>query len=215
MEKIVLQAKPRTVIGKQVKAMRREGLLPAVIYGRGFEPKVISLNYHDATRVLPGVSSSHLIEVEIEGQPHTVLVRERQFHPVTDNMLHVDFQEISMTERLRTTVSIILDGDVPAVKNYNGVIVTGQEELEVECLPEDLPERITVDMSVLKNIGDAIYVRDLVLSSKVDVLTDSDEMVVLVTEPLSEVEVEEVEEAVEEEVEPEVIERGRREEEGY
>ncbi|MEW5868294.1 MAG: 50S ribosomal protein L25 [Chloroflexota bacterium] len=211
MEEIVLKAEPRTVIGKQVKALRREGKLPAVIYGHGFAPMVIVLDYRTATRSLMSVSSSHLIAVEVEGQPHNVLVRERQFHPVSGAMLHVDFQEVSMTERLRTSVSLVLEGDAPAVKNYNGVIVTGQEEVEVECLPRDLPERIEVDLSVLKEIGDAIYVRDLVIAPEVEVLTDGDEMIILVTAPAAEPKVE-GEEAIAAEEEPEVIERGKREE---
>lgn len=211
MEKIVLKAEPRTVIGKQVKALRRQGKLPAVIYGHGFTSMAIMLDYRTTTRSLFSVSSSQLLSVEVEGQPHTVLVRERQFHPITGATLHIDFQEVSMTERLRATVRLVLEGDAPAVKTYSGVIVTGQEVVEVECLPGDLPERIMVDLRVLKEIGDAIYVRDLPIAPEVEVFTGGDEMVVLVTAPVSEAEAEgQVAEA-----EPEVIERGKKEEENF
>jgi large subunit ribosomal protein L25 len=214
MEEIVLQAKPRKVIGKQVKALRREGVLPAVIYGRGIEPFPIELNYHAAISILPGVSSSQLIVVSVDDRPHTSLVRERQHDPVTGALLHVDFQEVSMTEKLRTTVSIELVGEAPVVKNFNGVIVTGQEELEIECLPKDLPERITIDLSVLEKIGDVIHVRDLFLSAQIEILTDLNEMVVLVTAPALEPEPEVAEQVAGPE-EPEVVERGKKEEENF
>ena len=101
MEEVVLEAKRREVIGKQVKALRREGLLPAIIYGRHIEPIPVSLDAHSATRALHGVSSSQFVVVSVDGKPHTVLVRERQRHPVSEDLLHVDFLEVSMPEKLR------------------------------------------------------------------------------------------------------------------
>jgi large subunit ribosomal protein L25 len=216
MEEVVLKAEARSIIGKKVKVLRREGYLPAVIYGRDVEPIPICLNYHEASQILPGVTSSQFIVVDVDGEPHTTLVRERQRDPVTWRLLHVDFQELSMTEKLRTAVSLVLNGEAPAVANFGGIIVTGQESLMVECLPTDLPERIEVDLSVLEEIGDAIYVRDIQVPDKVEVLTDQEEMIALITAP-SAVEEEEEEEELEEiegEVEePEVIEKGKKEEE--
>jgi large subunit ribosomal protein L25 len=209
MEEIVLNAERRTVIGKQVNALRRDGKLPAVLYGHHFDPLPITLDAREANRILAGVTSSHLIMINVQGDSHAALVREKQRHPVRGNLIHVDFLAVSMTEKLRTMVVISLEGDAPAVKEKNGLLVTGVEQLEVECLPSDLPERIEVNIAGLENIGDAIYVRDLSLSSAVEVLTDPDEMVILVTAPAAE----EVEERVEEvgEEEPEVIEKGKKE----
>ncbi len=209
MEEIVLQAKPRTVIGKQVKALRRQGWLPAVLYGRNFEPKAISLNFREASRVLPHITSSQLVIVDLDGERHHALVRERQRHPVKGSLLHVDFNVVSMTEKLRAYVTVHLVGEAPAVKEFNGILVGALEELEVECLPADLPDHINVDVSGLKEIGDAIHVRDLDLGDKIEVLTDADEIVAVVTAP----EAEEVEVVAEEGAEPEVIERGKKEEE--
>jgi large subunit ribosomal protein L25 len=211
-QEFLLKAKTRNVIGKQVKALRRGGELPAVLYGHHINPKPISLDYRDTTRVLPDVSSSQLIEVEVDGEPHTVLVREKQHDPVTGTLLHVDFQVVSLTERLRALVRIELSGEAPAIKNFNGIVVTGQEELEVECLPGDLPSHLVVDITRLENIGDAIYVRDIEIPPEVEVLTDGSELVVLITAQEAEPEVEEAEAVVTEE-EPEVIERARKEEE--
>jgi large subunit ribosomal protein L25 len=213
MEEFVISANVRNVIGKQVKALRREGRLPAVIYGSRLEPVAIDLDFRDASRVLSSMTSSQFIQIDVDGTTHTALVRERQRNPVRGDLLHVDFMAVSMTEKLRASVTIELQGEAPAAGEYNGIIVTGVEMVEVECLPKDLPERIIVDLSPLAEIGDAIYVRDIELSEDVTVLTDLDEAVVLVTMPAMEEE-EEEEELEEEEFEPEVIEKGKREEEG-
>jgi large subunit ribosomal protein L25 len=214
MEEIVFQANRRDVIGKQVKALRREGKLPAILYGYRIEPIPVSLDAREAGRVLPMVTSSHLVVVDVDGERHNALVREKQRDPVQGTLLHVDFMVVSMTEKLRANVVIELEGDAPAIREFNGALVTGTEELEVECLPQDLPERITVDLSILKEIGDSIHVKDLVFPASVEVLTDPEELVVLVTsQAAEEVEEEVEEEELEEEGEPEVIERGKKEEE--
>ncbi len=212
MADVVLKASPRTVTGKQVKQLRREGRLPAVLYGKELEPINITLDAHSASLTLASVTPSQLVTIEIDGSRHTGLVRERQRHPVTGKLLHVDFLIISMTEKLRTSVLVAIEGEAPAIDNgYN--VVTGVESLMVEALPRDLPDRITVDVSNLSEVGDAIYVRDIVLPPSVEVLTDPDEMMVLVTAPAAAVTEIEEEVAEEEEAEePEVIERGKQEE---
>ena len=217
MEEIILKAEDRKVVGKQVRALRRAGLLPAVMYGHQIQPIAISLDHREASRILPRVSSSQLIQVEVGGERFPVLVREKQRHPVTGNLLHIDFQTVSMTEKLHAMVRIELTGDAPAVKNYNGVLVTGQEEIEVECLPGDLINRIVVDLSGLTEIGNSIRVSDLQVPSSILVLTELDEMVVLVTAPAAEekFEVAEVAEVAEVTTEPEVLERGKKEEEEF
>lgn len=212
MEEFEISANVRKVIGKQVKAIRREGRLPAVIYGSKIDPIAIVLDFREASRVLAGMTSSQFIKIDVDGTTHTALVREKQRHPIRGSLLHVDFLAVSMTEKLRASVTIELEGESPASKEYNGIIVTGVEVIEVECLPKDLPERIVVSISSLAEIGDAIYVREIDLPDEVEVLTDLDEVVVLVTAPAMEEE-EEEEELEEEELEPEVIEKGKREEE--
>lgn len=211
MEEIVLKATRRQVIGKQVKALRRAGGLPGILYGRKLEPIPVTMDARESNRIIPTITSSQLISIDLDGDQHSALVREKQYNPITGILVHVDFNVVSLTERLRAMVTLQLEGEAPAVEDYDGVLVTGTEEVEVECLPRDLPERILVDISGLLQIGDAIHVRDLQLPPNVEMLSDLDEMIVLVTAP----EVEEIEEEEEEEVseEPEVIERGKREEE--
>ncbi len=211
MEEVTIKAVKREVTGKQVKALRRQGLLPAVLYGRNFPPTPISLDLHDASHTLSHMTTSALVTVVLDGEKHLALVRERQRDFIRGTLKHIDFQVVSMKEKLRTSVSVVIVGESPAVKDFNGVLVTGLDEVEVECFPQDLPERIIADVSGLKQIGDAIYVRNLVISEKVELLEDPNEVVVVVTAQAAE----EVEEVVVEEVvaEPELIEKGKKEEE--
>lgn len=220
MEEVVLKAVRRQVIGKQVKALRREGRLPAVIYGHYIEPISIELNLRDASRSLTGLAPSTLITVEVDGEAHKTLVREKQRNKITGMLLHVDFMAVSMKEKLRSQVYIEITGLAPAIKEFSGVLVSGLDEVEVECLPQDLPERIMVDVSGLNKIGDGIYIRNLVVPEGVKILDDPDTMVALIASQAA-VEEEVVVAApvvVEEEVptgEPEVIEHGKKEEEEF
>ncbi len=210
MERVVLKATRRDVTGKQVKALRRQGRLPGVLYGHGFEPVAISLDAHESSLVLPGLSSSAIVTVDLDGEQHAALVRERQKDYIRNAYIHVDFQVVSLTEKLRAMVHIEVHGLSPAVKDYNAVLVNSLSQVEVEALPQDLPERLVVDVSKLAMIGDTIHVRDLEIPNGVTVLTDPNEIVVVATGAAPE----EVEEAPAAEVaEPEVIERGKKEEE--
>lgn len=214
MDKTVLQATRRTVTGKQVQALRRQGQLPAVIYGHHLDPIAISLNAHDAGLILGRISQSHLVMIDLDGQEYPALVREKQRNYIRGTLTHVDFLAVSLTEKIRAEVSIELTGASLAVKDFNAILVTGLTSLEVECLPNDLPERFVVDTSGLSRIGDAVHVRDVALSDRVLILNAPDEMIVIATAPKVEV-VEEVTPVVEvEAAEPELsVERGKKEEE--
>jgi len=181
MDKVVLKAEKRDVIGKQVRAMRREGKLPAVIYGRHLEPISISLEAHSAGLALAKVTASSLVTIELNGTEYPTLVRERQRDYIKGNLTHVDFLAVDMNETIRTSVGLLFSGVSAAVKDYNGVLVHNLERLEVECLPADLPERIIVDISLLKQIGDIIRVKDLTISDKVTILADEEEPIAVVT----------------------------------
>ncbi len=211
MERVVLKATRRNVTGKQVKALRRQGRLPGVLYGHGFEPIAISLDQHESSLVLPGLSSSAIVTVDLDGEQHAALVRERQKDYIRNAFIHVDFQVVSLTEKLRTMVHVEVHGNSPAVKDFNAVLVTSLSQVEVEALPQDLPERFVVDVAKLAQIGDALHVRDLDVPSGVTVLTDPSEIIVVATGAAPE-EAEEAEAAAEL-AEPEVIERGKKEEE--
>lgn len=212
VEKVILKAIKREVIGKQVNALRRAGKLPAVMFGYQVESTPITLDTHEVTKLLGRLSSSSIVTIDLDGKQYPTLVREKQRDFIKNRLLHVDFQVVSLTENIRSQVRIEFTGTAPAVTDYSAIIVTSLTELEVEGLPADLPERIIVDISNLVKIGDGVHVRDIVVSDKVVIIDDPDEIIVHATAPR----VEEVEEVVPEEVEvlePEVIEHGKKEEE--
>jgi large subunit ribosomal protein L25 len=218
MEKVVLKAEKRDVIGKQVKAMRRAGKLPAVIYGRHTDPIIVSLDSHSASLVLGRLTSSSLVTIELDGKEYPALVREKQRDYIKNRILHVDFLAVSLTETLRASVAVNLVGVSAAVKDYNAVLVTNLQSLEVECLPTDLPERIDIEISVLARPGDGIRVRDVKVSDKVRLLDDPDTMVAVATFAKVEEEAAGVpgaEGVAPAEAEPELaVERGKKDEEG-
>lgn len=210
MERVTLKATKRDVTGKQVKALRRAGQLPAVIYGRHVEPVKIMLESHSASLALAKLTSSSLIMINVDGAEYPVLVREKQRNYIKNSLLHVDFLAVDLTENIRTEVRIEFTGLSLAVKDYNAVLVNHLTSIEVECLPTDLPERIVVDLGALARIGDAIHVRDVAPIENVRFLDDPDEMVVIAT--FAKDEEAAVPGAAGETAEPEVIEKGKKEE---
>ena len=209
MEKVVLKATKREVLGRKVGALRRAGKLPAVLYGHRIESTPIMLEAHEATLRLSQLTSSSLIMIDLDGQEYPALVRERQRDYLKNRLLHVDFQVISMTEKVTTKVGIELTGTAPAVKAFNAVIVTVLNELEIECMPQDLPQRVVIDISGLAEIGAAIHVRDVTISDKVKILDDPAETIVVATATREEKVVEEA--PAEEEAAPEEAEPGKKE----
>ena len=218
MEKVVLNATRRDVVGKQVKALRREGKLPAVIYGRHTEPIVINLDAHSATLALGKLTSSSLVTISLDGTEYPSLVREKQRDYIKNRLLHVDFLAVSLTEKIRTRVSVHFIGVSTAVKDYNAVLVKNLEELEVECLPTDLPERIDVDITALQRPGEGIRVREVKVPDTIQLLNDPETMVAVATFAKVEEEgaaVPGAEGVTPTATEPELsVERGKKDEEG-
>jgi len=218
MEKIVLKADKRTRIGKKVKTLRVMGKVPAIIYGGEIETTPISLDTRETTNTLNNVSGSTILTIQLENEEYPVLVREIQQDYVKGKLLHVDFLAVSLKEKLRTSVSINLIGEAPVLESYSALIVSGLDQVEVECLPQDLPEAIDVDVSHLVELGDAIYVKDIPAIQDVEILSDPEELIAVASAIKEEVVEEEIEEAElleegEELAEPEVIEQGKKEEE--
>jgi large subunit ribosomal protein L25 len=217
MEKVIIPAEKREVVGKKVKVLRREGKLPAIIYGHGIDPISIVLDARDASRTLAKATSSSLITIELDGKQYPTLVREKQLDFIRNSLIHVDFLAVSMTEKITASVGVQVVGEAPAVKEFGAILVTGLTELEVECLATDLPERFTVDVSGLAEISSGVYVKDVTPPPNVEILSDPEEVIVVATAMVEEEIEEEVEEVLlegEEELEePEVIGKGKEEEE--
>lgn len=216
MAKVVIDATKRDVVGKQVKALRREGKLPAVIYGRHTDPINVNLDARTAAQALAKLTSSSIVTLNVDGVEYPALVREKQRNFIKNTLLHVDFLAVSMTEKLRTNVNVHFIGVSGAVKDFNAVLVHNLEQLEVECLPTDLPERIDVDISALTKPGEGLRVRDVKVADNVRILNDPDTMVAVATFAKVEEEVAAVPgaEGVAAAAEPELAaDRGKKEEE--
>lgn len=192
MEKYVLEAQERTVIGKKVKALRREGLLPAIVYGTGIEPVAVTLNTKEVLQTLRVIGANTLVTIKLEKKEHLVLVREIQREVITRNLLHMDFQEVSLEENISSTVPIVLVGDAPAVKEFEALLITNMEEIQIEAKAKDLPDTISVDISTLLDIGDNILIKDLVISGDVTILDDPEDVVIVATLPTLMAEIEEL-----------------------
>jgi large subunit ribosomal protein L25 len=216
MDKIVVKASRREVIGKKVKQLRREGKLPAVIYGKHIAPLPVMMDLRETSKLLRDVGRSSVLTIDVDGEEFSALLRDLQRNVFSGEYLHIDFLAISLTEKVRTQVGIVLEGESAAIKDFGAVLITGLERLEIECLPSDLPERITVDVSSITNIGDGIYVKDLVIPDGVEVHEDPEDMIVVATASTMEEEEEEIEEQLAEEeeveVEPDLVEKGKKEE---
>ena len=214
-EQVELTAEKRTVTGKHVRQLRRDGWVPGVMYGHGFEAVPLQFEERSLAHILSKVGGSQLIGINVKGdkQPEMALVRDVQRDPIRGNFLHVDFYRVRMTERLTAEVPLVVVGESAVIEAGEGILLQGISAIEVECLPGDLVDAIEVDLSDLVEIDQGIYVRDLAVPAGIDVLTDVDEMILRIV-PL---EAEEIEEEEEEELMPgaeevEVITEAREEE---
>lgn len=214
MEQIELSVAPRTIKGKEVSGLRRSGVVPAVLYGRHTAPVSLQANGRELMRVLMKAGSSRLVTLNVEGEaaPRMALVREVQREPIRGDLWHVDFYGVSMTETIRVAIPIRFEGASIAVTRNEGVLTYGNDSVEIECLPGDLLDRITVDLTTLTKVGDVIRVADLKIPETVKILANPDDLVVRVTHLAAE-EAADVVAAVTS-TEPEVIKKGKTEEEG-
>jgi len=210
-----LHAEVRTVVGKQVRRLRREDWIPAVIYGPGIESRPLQVRRREAEDVLAEAGTSQLISVRVSGEkePLHALVREVQRDPISRELLHIDFYHVEMDKPITVDVPLILVGESPVVERGLGILLQLRESIEIECLPKDLVDAIEVDLASLTEVGQEITVADLAIPANIRVLADPDEVVVSVS-PVEEAEEEEEAEEVEAaaEAEPELIRRRKEEE---
>ena len=221
---VVLKAEPRTNVGKQIaKQLRAGGRLPAVVYGEKAEPVACSIDRKELETLLHDQGRNAIVSLEtgVNGSNSTI-IKEIQHNPVRGEILHVDFHRIDLTQKIVVEVRVDAEGIPMGVRNDGGILEHMLHYVEVECLPTEIPERIEIDVTKL-NIGDNIHVTDLAVDGDAQIVTDSDRTVFAVAAPTlrQEEEEEELVEGEEEELvegeegpqEPEVIERGKRDEE--
>ena len=202
--KVELKVSPREVLGKKVKRLRREGVIPANVYGHGLESVAIQVPKDDLVHLLHSAGRNEIVYLRLDGEePRPVFLRQIQRNPVTDAILHVEFYQISLKEKVRMEVPLALVGSAPAEQTHGGTLLHSLDRITVEGLPTEIPSAIEVDVSGLEEIDATIYVRELSVPGEVTVLTDPEQVVAKIAPPQVE---KEVEEEVEEEVEGEVPE---------
>ena len=216
VESFTLETQQRTVKGKKVKQLRKDQIVPLNVYGSSIQPQNLQADYRQLEIVLLNAGGTNLIELQISGNPVSVLAREVQRDPIKGTIEHVDFFAVDMKSRVNLDVPIVYENESPAVITQGGMLVVGTNTLSIETLPSHLPDQILVDLSILLNIGDSISVGDLVLDKVITVQNSPDETLVSVIQPAAargeDEELDEDAELLEEEEigEPEII---RREEE--
>ena len=213
----------RPVTGRQNKQIRKQGLIPAVLYGHKIKNLILSVDLHEFEKVYQEAGESTLIKLEIDDsqekksakskKERIVLIYKVARHPVSGQPVHADFYQVKMDEPITTEVPLVFVGESAAVKELDGVLVKNIQSLEIKALPVDLPHQIEVDISALKTFDDNVYIKNLKLPAGVTTESQSDEVVVSVIPPRTRAELEKLEEAPEEKVEEvEVAEKGKAEE---
>ncbi len=183
MEQIPLVAEKRSVLGRKVKSLRRQGIIPAHVFGHKVKTEHIQVKVHDFKKVFETAGETGIIALSVGTEKKPVLIRGTQVHPLTDDLLHIDFYQVNLSEKVTVNVPLEIIGESPAVEKKIGLLLTPVTEVEVEALPGDLPENIEVDISNLTNIDDEIKVKDLKVDrSKIDVLADEELVVAQIGE---------------------------------
>jgi len=190
MQKNTLKAEKRKVLGRKVKKLRREGVLPANIYGKKIKSLSIKFPVVDFEKVYKAAGETGIVEIAIGKQKKPVLISNVQLDPVTDKPLHVDFHQVDLKEKTTADVPIELIGESPAEKQGLGTVVQSINEIEVEALPKDLPDKFEIDLSKLVKVEQTVQVKDLVVDTKkVKILAEAEQMIVKVEPPRKEEEV--------------------------
>ena len=199
MEKFGLILAPRTITGKKVKRLRQQGKVPVHLYGESIESQSLEADARVMRRILAQVGGNVPVTIAVDGRKgdNICFVREVQRHPVTEELLHVDFLRVEATQMVTVEVPIVLEGEAPAVRNMGGTLVQPMQTLTVESLPTNMPAAIPMDVSKLEDFEKTIRVSDVVLGTTITILADPEQMIARVVPPRIEEEPEVPEEAAE------------------
>jgi len=184
-DSITLETEPRAVTGKQVTALRRKGITPIHLYGKGVPSATLQASSFALHGVVARAGRNAPVSLSVAGssETHLAFIREIQRHPLTEAILHVDFYQVSLAEVMQAQVPVYLIGEAPATRALNGTLFHTLRFIEVECLPLDLPQYVEVDISELQTFEDAIYVSSIKLGDAVTILTAPGELIARVNQP--------------------------------
>ena len=190
MARLKLKAEKRKILGRKVKNLRQKGILPANLYGRDIKSQALQLDLKEFLNVFNKTGETGLIDLKIGSlKAKAVLASDIQSDPVSDIPLHVDFRQIDLTKKTSVAVPIEIIGEAPAVEHGDGVLIQTLQEIEVEALPENLPDHIDVDVSGLKEINDAVRIEELKVDKKITLKINKNEVVAKIEAPIAEEEV--------------------------
>lgn len=166
-----------------VKQIRDQKMVPAVYYGKGEDSVPLQIEYQAMRKTFLQAGYSSLVDLTIDGKVKKVLIQEVQLHPLKGTIQHVDFMHVNLKEEITTEVPVVIVGVAPAVKDFGGTLNTVKNEVEVKCLPTDIPHEIEVDISGLVELSAAIHVSDIKVPKGVVILDDPENVVVMVNAP--------------------------------
>ena len=183
MADLTLKAAKRDILGKKTRFLRRQSITPTHLFGHGIESLALQCDTAELQRLITQGGTTRLIDLKIEAEkrPRSVFIREIQRDALNGQLLHVDFYQIKKTEKITADIPIVLMGEAPATKSKENIIYQELTQLGVECLPENLPPQIEIDLSSLEEVDQAIYVRDIILDPDIAVTTDTDQLIVKVS----------------------------------
>lgn len=215
MNQVELQATSREILGKKVRHLRRQGITPVHLFGHNVKSVALQCETAQLQRVLTQAGKTRIINLRLDKvkKPRNVLVREVQIAPCTDELLHVDFYQVSAAEKIRVQVPIVLVGEAPALRFKENMLVWELDSLTIECLPDEIPASIELDLGSLTEAEQAIRVKDIILGEAVKVSDSPERVVARITfKPVEKVEAVAAEEAAEApEVTPSPVEEPREE----
>jgi len=186
MKHPVLVAEERTTLGKKVKKLRREGLLPTNVYGKDLPSRALQVKTEDFRAVYKEVGETGLIDLTVDGKSKPVLIKNLQMNYQTHTPLHVDFYQVNLKEKIKSMIPLTLLGEPQAVVDKAGILLQTLSEVEVEALPEALPEKLEVSVEALAAVGDQVTVENLTVPEGVVVLTDPTQTVAKIAELIAE-----------------------------
>lgn len=181
-----LTAVKREKFGRAVKPLRKQGLIPAELYGHGIENMHLSVSDKDFRRIFKDAGETTLINLVVDGKKHPVMIHDVARHSITDDILNIDFHQVRMDEKIEIDVPLVFTGEAPAVKEKGGVLVKSVSELAVSALPSNVPHDIKVDLSKLAEVGASIHIKDIDIPKDVKVLADPQTVVATVIAKMTE-----------------------------
>ncbi|MBE9513392.1 MAG: 50S ribosomal protein L25 [Chloroflexi bacterium] len=184
MEGLALKATTRDILGKKTRFLRRQGITPAHLFGHNLKSLALQCNTTELKSIIAQAGTTTLFNLKIgtEKRPRKVLIREIQNDALSQQILHIDFYQIIMTEKIKVEVPIVLVAEAPAMRVKGRLLMQSLTSLSIECSPDKLPPEVKVDLSPLEEVGQAIRVKDLVINPDITITSDPDQLIVKISE---------------------------------